>query len=297
MNYGYLAAAAAYLIWGVLPVYWKLLSQFSAMYILSARIVFSFFFCVLLVLCKKCWPQIKDELRQPKRMLRITAASLLVTLNWGVYIWAVNNEHIVEASMGYYLNPLIVILFSTCFFKEKLTLWESVAMMLAAIGVMIMIFRLGKIPWIALTLGCSFASYGAVKKTLHLDGLVSLTLETTCIFPVFLVGLLFMEQQGQGAFSYGWGMAGLVMLSGVVTAVPLLLYGTAVKWIPFSTVGFFQYISPTISLLLGIVLYQEAFTTEDFMVFIFIWMGLLLYLSTSLYQVWNSYRQKLLQQK
>lgn len=286
MNHGYLTAAAAYFIWGLLPIYWKLLSQLSAVYILSARIVYSFFFCVVLVALKHYWPKIRTELRQPDRMFRIALASVLVTLNWGVYIWAVNTDHIVDASMGYYLNPLIVILFSTCFFKEKLTLWEWVAIMLAALGVLIMIFRFGKIPWISLILGFSFASYGAVKKTLHLDGLTSLTLETTCIFPVFLLLLFWMDVQGQGAAGSGIDMILLTALSGVVTAVPLLLYGTAVKWIPFSTVGFFQYISPTISLILGILLYHEVFTIEDFMVFLFIWTGLAVYLGASLGALW-----------
>lgn len=294
MNYGYLAAASAYIIWGLLPIFWKLLAQLPAMYILSARIVYSFFFCIGLVLLKKNWPQIKAELKQPGRMARIGLASALVTLNWGVYIWAVNMNHIVDASMGYYLNPLIVILFSTCFFKEKLTLWEWVAMMLAAVGVLIMILRFGQVPWIALTLAFSFASYGAVKKTLQLDGLTSLTLETACMFPIFLVALFFMEGQGQGAVPYGWAMVLLTVAGGVVTAVPLLLYGMAVKNIPFSTVGFFQYISPTISLVLGIVLYGESFTIEDFMVFVFIWMGLAVYLCSSLYQLWVDHQQSLL---
>lgn len=292
MNYGYAAGALAYIIWGLLPIFWKLLAQLSPLYILSARIVYSFFFCIVLVLLKKNWPQIKVELKQPKRMLRIAFASALVTLNWGVYIWAVNSGHIVDSSMGYYLNPLIVILFSTCFFKEKMTLWEWVAIMLAALGVLIMILRFGTVPWIALTLAISFASYGAVKKTLQLDGLTSLTLETTCMFPVFFVLMLCMEGQGQGAMPYGWGIFLLSMASGVVTAIPLLLYGTAVKTIPFSTVGFFQYIAPTISLALGIVFYDEIFTVEDFMVFIFIWLGLAVYLCSSLYQVWAAHRRK-----
>lgn len=293
MNYGYLAAAGAYMIWGLLPIYWKLLNHLSPIYILSARIVFSFFFCVLLVMIKKCWPQIKAELKQPKRMLRIGIASILITLNWGVYIWAVNSGHILDASMGYYLNPLVVILFSTLFFKEKLSLWEVVAIMLAMLGVMIMVFRFGQIPWISLALGLSFAAYGAVKKTLHLDGLTSLSLETACIFPLFLLMLLFMEGQGQGVADSGFGMLLLTMLSGVVTAVPLLLYGTAVKLIPFSTVGFFQYISPTISLMIGVLLYNEPFTTEDFMVFMFIWAGLAVYMGSSLIGLWNGRKRNI----
>ena len=139
MNHGYLAAAAAYFIWGLLPIYWKLLSQLSAVYILSARIVYSFFFCVVLVALKHYWPKIRTELRQPDRMFRIALASVLVTLNWGVYIWAVNTDHIVDASMGYYLNPLIVILFSTCFFKEKLTAKAFVGLILITVGTLCML--------------------------------------------------------------------------------------------------------------------------------------------------------------
>lgn len=292
MNYGYVAAAMAYIIWGLLPVYWKWLAQLSSFYLLSARLVFSFFFCVVLIQLNRCWPQIKTELKQPKRMLCIGLAGVLITLHWGVYIWAVNSQHIVDASMGSYLNPLIVVLFSTLFFKEKLTRWECISMAVAAFGVLIMIVRFGEIPWIALTLGLSFALYGAVKKTLHLDGLVSLTLETTCMFPISLVAMYWLESNGQGAIPYGSSIIILTVLSGVVTAVPLLLYGTAVKNIPFSTVGFFQYISPTISLMLGILIYGEPFTGEDFLVFLFIWAALAIYLCSGLQHIWVGYQHK-----
>lgn len=292
LNYGYLAAAAAYCIWGLLPIYWKFLNHLSPFYILSARIVFSFVFCVFLVAVKRCWPDIKAELKQPGRMLRILIASLLITVNWGTYIAAVNTGHIIDSSMGYYLNPLLVILVSTCFFKEKLSRMEWLAIGLAATGVLLMIFRFGQIPWISLILASTFAVYGAVKKTLHLDGLTSLTLETACIFPVFTLALFWMESQGQGAAGSGAGTLLLVILSGVVTAVPLLLYGTAVKLIPFSAVGFFQYISPTISLILGVLLYHEAFTAEDFIVFLFIWAGLAVYLGNGIVSIWRERQKK-----
>jgi len=292
LNYGYFAAAAAYCIWGLLPIYWKVLDHLSPIYILSARIVFSFFFCVLLVMVKKCWPQIKAEMKQPKRMLRILIASVLITMNWGTYIAAVNSSHIIDVSMGYYLNPLLVILLSTCVFKEKLSKMEWLAIGLAATGVLLMVFRFGQIPWISLALGITFAAYGAVKKTLHLDGLTSLTLETACIFPVFLASLFWMEGNGQGAAGSSAGILLLIVFSGVATALPLLLYGQAVKLIPFSAVGFFQYISPTISLILGVLLYNEAFTAEDFVVFLFIWAGLAVYLAGSLMHIWTARHQK-----
>ena len=287
MHYGYLAAVGAYVIWGLLPIYWKLLNHLSPVYILSARIVFSFFFCLLLVVVMRCWPKIRAELRRPGRMFRIFIASLLITVNWGTYIAAVNSNHIIDVSMGYYLNPLLVILLSTCCFKEKLSRWEWLAIGLAATGVLLMIFRFGQIPWISLLLGTTFAAYGAVKKALHLDGLTSLTLETACIFPMFLFSLFWMERAGQGAAGSSAGILFLIVFSGVATALPLLLYGHAIKWIPFSTVGFFQYISPTISLILGVLLYNEPFTTEDFTVFLFIWAGLAVYLGNGLVSVWR----------
>ena len=292
LNYGYLAALGAYVIWGLLPMYWKMLNHLSSIYILSARIVFSFFFCVLLVVGMRCWPKIRAELRRPGRMFRIFIASLLITVNWGIYIAAVNSGHIIDVSMGYYLNPLLVILLSTCCFKEKLSRMEWLAIGLAAAGVLLMIFRFGQIPWISLMLGTTFAAYGAVKKTLHLDGLTSLTLETACIFPVFLASLLWMEHTGQGAAGSSTGVWFLILFSGVVTATPLLLYGQAVKWIPFSTVGFFQYIAPTMSLILGVLLYNEPFTMEDFIVFLFIWMGLAVYLLNSLLNIWKQRKER-----
>lgn len=291
LNYGYLAALGAYVIWGLLPMYWKLLDHLSPIYILSARIVFSFFFCVLLVAVMRCWPKIRAELRRPGRMLRILAASLLITVNWGIYIAAVNSGHVIDVSMGYYLNPLFVILLSTCFFKEKLSRMEWLAIGLAGAGVFLMIFRFGQIPWISLMLGTTFAAYGGVKKALHLDGLTSLTLETACIFPVFAASLFFMEHAGQGAAGSSAGVWILILFSGVVTATPLLLYGQAVKWIPFSTVGFFQYIAPTITLILGVLLFNEPFTMEDFTVFLFIWLALAVYLGSSLMNIWKGRKQ------
>lgn len=292
LNYGYLAALGAYVIWGLLPMYWKLLDHLSSIYILSARIVFSFVFCVLLVVVMRCWPKIRAELRRPGRMLRIFVASLLITVNWGIYIAAVNSGHIIDVSMGYYLNPLFVILLSTCFFKEKLSRMEWLAIGLAAAGVFLMIFRFGQIPWISLMLGTTFAAYGAVKKALHLDGLTSLTLETACILPAFLAMLLWMEHTGQGAAGSSAEIWFLILFSGVVTATPLLLYGQAVKWIPFSTVGFFQYIAPTITLIIGVLLYNEPFTMEDFTVFLFIWLALAVYLVNSVKNLLKARKQK-----
>ena len=292
MKYGYVCVTAAYVIWGLLTIYWKFLEDLSPLYILSARIVYSFFFCVLLVLLKKNWPQIKKELSQPKRMVRIAAAGALVTLNWGTYIAAVNTGHILDASMGYYLNPLVVVLFGVIFFKEKLNVWEGTSIMIAALGVLIMLLRYGHLPWIAAVLAFSFAAYGAIKKTLNLDSLTSLTLETVSMFPIFAVILFHMDYSGQGAMEFGWPMMLLAISTGVVTAIPLLLYGVAVRTIPFSILGFFQYISPTISLVIGLVLYGETLTVEDLMTFVFIWVALLIFLGHSIFKLWEEKHHK-----
>lgn len=279
MYNGDLAAAAAYIIWGLLPIYWKQLNQLSSIYILGGRIVFSFVFCLILITVVKSWPAVKAQLHN-RRVLGLTAfASALITVNWGLYIWAVNAEHIVDASMGYYLNPLLVILIGTLFFREKLSKIEWAALVVAGIGVLMMVLRYGQVPWIALGLAGTFAAYGAVKKTVNLDSQISLIIETAFAMPIFLVLLCWMEHQQMGLIANGqWQTAVLVVLSGVVTAVPLLLYGYAVKTIPFSTVGFFQYLSPTISLLVGVFIYGEAFTGEDMVIFGIIWLALLLYI-------------------
>lgn len=292
MNKGYISVTLAYVIWGLLTIYWKFLENLSPLYILSARIVYSFFFCVLLVLLKKNWPQIKKELSQPKRMIRIALAGALVTLNWGTYIAAVNTGHILDASMGYYLNPLVVVLFGVIFFKEKLNVWEGTSIMIAALGVVIMLLRYGHLPWIAAVLAFSFAAYGAIKKTLNLDSLTSLTLETVSMFPIFAIILIHMDLNGAGAVEYGWPMMLLAVSTGVVTAIPLLLYGVAVRTIPFSILGFFQYISPTISLVIGLMLYGETLTVEDLMTFVFIWVALLIFLGHNIFELWEKKNHK-----
>ena len=292
MNYGYLAAIGSYILWGLLPIFWKLMESLSSVYILSARIVYSFVFCIILVLVTKRWPDIRRELKQPKRMARIAVAGILVTLNWGTYIAAVNSGHILDASLGYYMNPLVSVLFGVVFFREKLNVWEGTSIMIAAVGVMIMIIQYGSVPWIALILALSFAAYGAVKKTLDIDSITSLTLETACVFPIFLIYLFHMDLAGQGALEMGFPMLLLAMSSGIVTATPLLLYGVAVRLIPFSVLGFVQYISPTLEMILGLTLYGETLTTERMMTFIFIWFALAIFLGHSIYQLWDNRKKK-----
>lgn len=292
MNYGYLAAIGSYVLWGLLPIFWKLLEELSPVYILSARIVYSLVFCILLVSFTKRWPDIKKEFQQPKRMARIALAGILITINWGTYIAAVNGGHILDASLGYYMNPLVSVLFGVVFFREKLNTWEGAAIMIAAVGVMIMIIQYGSVPWIALILAITFAAYGAVKKTLDLDTITSLTMETACVFPIFLIYLFHMEAAGEGAVAMGLPMVLLAMSSGIVTAAPLLLYGAAVRLIPFTILGFVQYISPTLELIIGLTLYGETLTVERLMTFVFIWFALVIFLGDSIYQIRSEQKRR-----
>lgn len=264
------------MIWGLLPIFWKSLQVLSPFYILGARILFSCIFCLVLLQLAKAWPNLKKTLHHRQAVALTALGALLISLNWGIYIWAVNNGHILDTSMGYYLNPLLVILISTVFFHEKMNALEWLSVGIASVGVCLMVIRYGEIPWIALLLASTFALYGAVKKFVKLGALISLSIETGVATLPALGYLLWMEQTTAVPHS-GW-LFFLMCCSGVVTAVPLLLYGYAVKTIPFATVGFFQFIAPTISMLLGLFLYGEQLHPGDLMTFGFIWVALAFYI-------------------
>ncbi|PHV69443.1 protein RarD [Sporanaerobium hydrogeniformans] len=278
MKKGILATTFAYILWGILPIYWKLLSSVSPLYILASRIVWSLGFCVLMLSMTKEWSKIKQICHNKRCLKLMLLASISITVNWFTYIWAVNSGHVIESSMGYFMNPLVVILISGLCFKEKFNKWEMLSVGLAGIGILIMIIEFGKFPFVALSLAFSFAIYGALKKQANLEPQISLTLETAVVFPIALIYLLVSEINGTGAIGIlSTAKLFLLPLTGVVTAIPLLLFGYGVKKLPFSVVGFFQYISPTLTLILGIFVYKESFTTAHLTTFGFIWVALAIF--------------------
>lgn len=279
---GIASAAGAYILWGVLPVYWKLVQSVPSLEVLAHRVVWSFVFLVFVLLASKGLRAFRGEFsrvaRRPGQLTCLLAASLLISINWLTFIWAVNNSHIIQTSLGYYINPLVSVLLGMLVLKERLSFWQVFSFLLALAGVLNMTLRLGSFPWVALTLAFSFGLYGLLKKMINLGAVAGITAETLIITPVALTYLVFVHKAGQGAFGAGTTLVtGLLAGAGVVTAVPLILFAGGAIRLPLATVGFLQYISPTITLLLGVFLYHEAFTAAHMVSFIFIWAALTIY--------------------
>lgn len=278
---------AAYVLWGILPVYWKALELVSPFEILSSRFMWSCVFVFLLIIFQKKWPLFAKEVKQVfsnvKTGAAMAAAGITISFNWGTFIWAVNNGHIVETSMGYYINPLVNILFAVVFLHERLDKMQLAAITCAFIGVASMVYSFGKIPWVSLTLAFTFALYGLLKKILPVSALTSIMLETLLITPLALVYEYSLWQQGVSFYASG-NLQVIMMLTGagVVTAIPLLLFTAGARLLPLKIIGFLQYISPTLTLLIGVFVYNEAFTASHLLAFGWIWAALLLFIVSQL---------------
>jgi chloramphenicol-sensitive protein RarD len=271
-------AILAYGAWGLLPLYWKLFDTMTPLEVLAYRIIWSFVFVWILIVAssrvKDCLKAAKDS----KRLLMMVLCSLLITTNWLIYIYAVNSGHMVEASLGYYINPLVSVLLGVIFLREQLSAFQWVAIGLALIGVSVMTYTYGKIPWIAISLALSFGLYGLAKKKVQVDSMIGLTWETTIVFPVSLIYATVLLANGTDTvFTLPPASMVMLLLAGVATATPLLWFGIAAKMLDLSVLGFFQYIAPTLTLFLGIFLYHETFTSIDLVAFMFIWAALLVF--------------------
>lgn len=278
---------AAYVLWGILPVYWKALELVSPFEILSSRFMWSCVFVFLLIIFQRKWLLFTKEVKQVfsnvKTGAAMVAAGITISFNWGTFIWAVNNGHIVETSMGYYINPLVSILFAVVFLRERLDKMQLAAITCAFIGVASMVYSFGKIPWVSLTLAFTFALYGLLKKILPVSALTSIMLETLLITPLALVYEYSLWQQGVSFYASG-NLQVIMMLTGagVVTAIPLLLFTAGARLLPLKIIGFLQYISPTLTLLIGVFVYNEAFTASHLLAFGWIWAALLLFIVSQL---------------
>lgn len=278
---------AAYVLWGILPVYWKALELVSPFEILSSRFMWSCVFVFLLIIFQKKLAFFTGEVKQVFSNLKtgtaMIAAGITISFNWGTFIWAVNNGHIVETSMGYYINPLVSILFAVVFLRERLDKMQLAAITCAFIGVASMVYSFGKTPWVSLTLAFTFALYGLLKKILPVSALTSIMLETLLITPLALVYEYSLWQQGVSFYASG-NLQVIMMLTGagVVTAIPLLLFTAGARLLPLKIIGFLQYISPTLTLLIGVFVYNEAFTASHLLAFGWIWAALLLFIVSQL---------------
>lgn len=278
MRKGIIYAVLTYLCWGLLPLYWRIFDTMPALEVLSHRILWSFVFVAIIVTVAKRWKHMKAAVVDRKSKVAVILCSLFITCNWLIFIWAVNAHHVVETSLGYYMNPLISVLFAVVFLKERLHLSQWLAIILAGVGVLMLAIQYGHIPWISISLAISFALYGLAKKVAKLDVLMGLTWETLIVFPISLFYLVFIHAQGTATLStLSSSSLILLLLAGVATAMPLFWFAKATELLPLSTVGFIQYIAPTTSLLLAIFVFNEPFTSGQLSSFILIWGALILY--------------------
>lgn len=277
-NKGILYGVAAYTAWGLLPIYWKLLGAVPALEILSHRMVWSLLFLLLLLRYRKQWGWLRPALRNWRTVLLYLVTAVLLSVNWGVYIWAVNSGHIVEGSLGYFMNPLVNVLLGVVLLRERLRRWQVVAVVAAVLGVVLLTLRVGRLPWIALTLAFSFGFYALLRKKAPLDSLPGLSLETALMFIPALIYVVWTQARGTAVFLHtDLRIALLLPLAGVVTALPLLWFGTAAQHVTLTTLGILQYIAPTLQFLLGVLVYGEPFDQGKLLGYSFIWLALIIY--------------------
>ncbi|MBA3924778.1 EamA family transporter RarD [Listeria rustica] len=276
---GILAAVGAYIIWGVLPLYWKMAGDVPASEILAYRIIWSFVFMIAIIAIlgktKEVWVEIISIFKRPKLIIAISIASILITANWFIFIFTVNDGHVISASLGYYINPLVNVLLATVFLKEKLSRGEMLAVLSAAIGVLILAIHQGVFPWAAISMAVTFGLYGLIKKLVPISAWGGLTIETLIMTPFALIFLLFFAQDAFMQFGLDTNL--VLFGAGVVTAIPLLLFATSARQISYIMLGFIQYVGPTLMLILGVFVFHEAFDSTQFIAFLFIWAALLIF--------------------
>ena len=278
MNKGIWNGIAAYAMWGVFPIYWKLLHEVPALQVIGHRISWSFILLILFVLVTQQWKEFRSAALTPKRLGIYALAGALLTVNWLVYVWGVNAGFIVETSLGYFINPLLSVLLGVLFLHERLRPAQWIPVALATAGVTYLTIAYGRLPWIALSLAFSFGFYGFVKKLAPLGSLYGLTLETGIVFPVALIYLAFVGRNGTGAFLHEGLQIDLLLIgAGAVTTIPLLMFASAARQIPLTVVGLLQYIAPTIQFLIGVLLYKEPFDHAHLIGFSIVWIALIIF--------------------
>jgi chloramphenicol-sensitive protein RarD len=272
---GLIYGVSAYVLWGLFPLYWPLLQPASALEIVSHRAVWTMVFCIIVLALTHALKSMLATFKRPKVAAKLFATTTLISINWLVYIWATNNGHVVEASLGYYINPLIIIAFGVILLKEKLRRLQWAAVSIATVGVIILTVDYGRLPWVALALALSWGTYGLVKKQLGLGALEGLAIETTIAFVPYCGFLIFIGAKGDGQFGNGIGLTALLISAGAITAIPLLLFNGSTNRLPYSTIGLLQYITPTLQFSIGVWINNEAMPTARWVGFIFIWLALM----------------------
>jgi chloramphenicol-sensitive protein RarD len=280
---GILHAFGAYFIWGLVPIYWKLLKHIPATQLIGHRIVWSFLLLALILFITNQRPELRGAVSNRKILSIYFLAAVLCGFNWFIYVWAVTAGFIVESSLGYFINPLLSVLLGVVFLRERLRLFQWVSIGLAAIGVIYLTLIYGRLPWIALSLAFTFGFYGLVKKLAPLNSANGLTLETGMLFVPGLSFLAYQDYLGAGAFLHIGLSSDLLMIgAGLITTIPLLMFASAAQRIPLTTIGIMQYLTPTLQFLLGVLVYREPFSSRQAVGFGIVWIGLIVFCAESL---------------
>jgi chloramphenicol-sensitive protein RarD len=278
MSRGTLYALGCYIAWGFLPIYWKALSTLPGLETTSHRIIWSALVAALILTWQRNWRWLAQVAKQPRIVLTFAVAAILILGNWLIYIYAINNNQILETSLGYFINPLVNVLLGVLFLRERPRLWQWIAIAVASAGVIYLTYDYGRLPWIALGLAFSFGFYALLKKIATLPALEGLFLETAFLALPLTLYLIMLERSGQATFGHSSRqLDALLVISGVVTALPLLLFSASAKRVPLTLLGILQYIAPTIAFVIGIVLYHEPFSQSQLIGFSFIWVALALF--------------------
>ena len=272
---GLLFGVSAYTLWGLFPIYWPLLKPANPLEIVSHRAVWTLVFCFIILALTKTLKSTLSLLKRPKIIAGLFLGSILISINWIIYIYAANNEHVVEASLGYYINPIVVIATGVIVLKEKMRPLQWLAVGIATLGVAVLTIDYGRLPWIALGLALSWGSYGLVKKQLGLGALEGLSIETLLSSGFYLAYLIWLGNQGEGHFTYSLTLTLLLIGGGAVTAIPLLLFNGSTNRLPLTLIGLLQYITPTIQFCIGVWYFHEDMPTARWVGFLIIWVALM----------------------
>lgn len=275
---GVLFALAAFIMWGLAPIYFKQLIHIDAKEILSQRVVWSIIFLILVSAISHQLPKIIAVFKRPKQLALLTLSACLLGFNWGMFIWSVNNNHMLDASLGYYINPLINVLMGYLFLSERLRKRQSIAVALAVSGVLIQLIGFGSIPYIALSLAISFAFYGLIHKKIQVESIPGLLIETLVLLPIAIAYWYFMPSSDTSNLANNNSQTNLLLISaGIVTTLPLLCFTAATKRLQYTTIGFIQYIGPSLMFLLAVQFYDESLGLKEIITFSCIWLALIVF--------------------
>ena len=283
MNKSSFSVLGCYILWGLLPIFWKLLANVDSVYVLAQRVLFSCIFCLAIILLKKNGSSVKNILKSKTERRRYFVCGILISINWGVYILTDAMGKILEASLAYYMNPLFSVVIGALIFKEKLSAVQWISVGLALVGVMISVIAYGNVPYLAIIIGLSFALYGAMKKTIKAESDVSICMETMSVLPLALAFIVYAQLSGYTTFS-SLSNAEMLLLaaSGAVTSIPLMLFAKGIRKTSITTSGILMYINPTLQLLVGVLIYNEVFTKMNAITFAFVWAAVILFVLDSL---------------